>query len=710
MSKIKSYLATFWGLLLVFAPTVSQGKEFFAETNSSKATLISESAHISEGQAFHLAVKLKVPEGGHIYWKNPGEIGQPLEISWEIPQEFRISEEFWPCPEIFKEADITSYGYTGSVLVIAKIIPAERLVEGKHYIFKAKANWLACASSCEPEAAEMKLSLQASSLAPKLNNDSAADFAQTLLSLPRIIDREKESLVAIREEEKITISLQSSIAAKICGAEFIPETRDQAVDYSSEQLFSSKDGEKFTLVVKTTPGSEQVSFVKGILLLKDEGGNVAQALAVNTNFDEKMPGLVEVSDLISSSFLLILASAFLGGLLLNIMPCVLPLITLKVYSLVKSSGEHNCSVVKNSLAFVCGVIGCFWALGAAAALLKLLGHNIGWGFQLQDPTFLMILILSMFLFSLSSLGLFELGAIFVNLGSHYDSSRKRSGWAGSFFNGVLATLITTPCTGPFLGSVLGLVMSLPIVKQISIFTSMGLGMSSPYLVLALFPRLLVLLPKPGAWMGTFKQITGFLLMATVVWLIWIFSVETNVEAVNLLLVALLVAAFAVWILGRWGLPITPRRKRCFAITVSVVILGFSLFLGVKASWTEKDRTAPSFPNAGWEKFSREKVEKYQSQGRGVFVHFTAKWCLTCQVNKPVLYAPEAQRFFKSRNIVTMEADWTKKDSAVTEELARLGRASVPTYAYYPPGRYSKPILLPQNLSQKVIETTIDSVT
>ncbi|WP_213358234.1 protein-disulfide reductase DsbD family protein [Chlamydiifrater phoenicopteri] len=710
MSKIKPFLAVFWGLLFAL-PQGSQGKEgLITQTKASRAALISESAHISETQPFHLAVKLKVPEGGHIYWKNPGEIGQPLEISWNVPPEFRIAEEFWPCPEIFKEADITSYGYTGSILVIAKVVPTQKLIEGKHYSFKAKANWLACIDSCEPEEAEMQLFLQASSLAPKLNNESAADFAQTLLSLPRAIDEEKESLVAFREEEKITILLQSSIASKICGAEFIPETKDLAVDYSSEQQFSSKGEEKFSLIVKTTPGVEQIPFIKGVLLLKDESGNVAQALAVNTSFDEKIPGLSDTTDLVSSSFLLVLISAFLGGLLLNIMPCVLPLITLKVYGLVKSSGEHHRSVVKNSLAFVFGVVGCFWVLGLVAASLKFLGHNVGWGFQLQEPTFLMILILSVFLFALSSLGLFELGTIFVNLGSHYESSHRRSGYAGAFFNGVLATLITTPCTGPFLGSVLGLVMSLSVFKQMSIFTCMGLGMSSPYLLLALFPKLLSFLPKPGAWMGTFKQITGFLLMATAVWLIWVFGLETSIEAVNLLLAALLIAAFAVWVLGRWGTPVTPKKKRLLAISTALVILGLSLFLGVRASWsTGNDAVAPIFSINGWEKFSREKVDKYQNQGRGVFVHFTAKWCITCQVNKPILHAPGVQQFFKSRNIATLEADWTKKDPAVTEELARLGRASVPTYVYYPPGKNSKPILLPQNISQKIIETSIDSV-
>ncbi|SGA29576.1 thiol:disulfide interchange protein DsbD [Chlamydia abortus] len=442
-------------------------------------------------------------------------------------------------------------------------------------------------------------------------------------------------------------------------------------------------------------------------MLTDKAGGEVASFAVRGQISDSESGTSALGN-----YVMIMIMAFLGGLLLNIMPCVLPLVTLKVYGLIKSAGEHRSSVIINGLCFTLGVVGCFWGLAGVASLLKMLGHNIGWGFQLQEPMFVATLVIVFFLFALSSLGLFEMGTMFASLGGKLQSTESggsKNKAVGAVFNGVLATLVTTPCTGPFLGSILGLVMSLSFIKQLLIFTSIGLGMALPYLVFSIFPKMLSVLPKPGSWMSTFKQLTGFMLLGTVTWLAWIFGSETSTTALIILLAGLWLTGIGAWILGKWGTPVSPKKHRVIASTVFLGFVAGALSLSFVASkhFVEATETAVVQENNVWQPFSSAKLAQLRKEGRAVFVNFTAKWCLTCQMNKPVLYARAVQEMFKEHGVVTLEADWTRKDPEITEELARLGRASVPSYVYYPADQ-SDPIVLPEKITQSVLEDQVFS--
>ncbi|WP_349821233.1 thioredoxin family protein [Chlamydia abortus] len=710
MNKIKKHFQTLLIAFLFSLPAFTgQGQKLRAaepvvETASPGAILISEGSHIPKGGTFRLGIKIAAPKGSHIYWKNPGEVGSPLRIHWILPKGFTVEEEHWPTPKVFEEEGVTFFGYDDQAFIVADIRAPESLDDQESVVLKAHVEWLACGESCVPGNVNLELSLPYRDGAAILYPERTAEFAQTLQTQPRLLEDQTITLGRSQDGEIIlNISGQKNRAEK---AWFISEKADKIFAYSEEAV-SEASGTAWKLKIKTLSGVQKNQELQGILLLTDKAGGEVASFAVRGQISDSESGTSALGN-----YVMIMIMAFLGGLLLNIMPCVLPLVTLKVYGLIKSAGEHRSSVIINGLCFTLGVVGCFWGLAGVASLLKMLGHNIGWGFQLQEPMFVATLVIVFFLFALSSLGLFEMGTMFASLGGKLQSTESggsKNKAVGAVFNGVLATLVTTPCTGPFLGSILGLVMSLSFIKQLLIFTSIGLGMALPYLVFSIFPKMLSVLPKPGSWMSTFKQLTGFMLLGTVTWLAWIFGSETSTTALIILLAGLWLTGIGAWILGKWGTPVSPKKHRVIASTVFLGFVAGALSLSFVASkhFVEATETAVVQENNVWQPFSSAKLAQLRKEGRAVFVNFTAKWCLTCQMNKPVLYARAVQEMFKEHGVVTLEADWTRKDPEITEELARLGRASVPSYVYYPADQ-SDPIVLPEKITQSVLEDQVFS--
>lgn len=710
LNKIKKHFQTLLIAFLFSLPAFTgQGQKLRAaepvvETASPGAILISEGSHIPKGGTFRLGIKIAAPKGSHIYWKNPGEVGSPLRIHWILPKGFTVEEEHWPTPKVFEEEGVTFFGYDDQAFIVADIRAPESLDDQESVVLKAHVEWLACGESCVPGNVNLELSLPYRDGAAILYPERTAEFAQTLQTQPRLLEDQIITLGRSQDGEIIlNIPGQKNRAEK---AWFISEKADKIFAYSEEAV-SEASGTAWKLKIKTLSGVQKNQELQGILLLTDKAGGEVASFAVRGQISDSESGTSALGN-----YVMIMIMAFLGGLLLNIMPCVLPLVTLKVYGLIKSAGEHRSSVIINGLCFTLGVVGCFWGLAGVASLLKMLGHNIGWGFQLQEPMFVATLVIVFFLFALSSLGLFEMGTMFASLGGKLQSTESggsKNKAVGAVFNGVLATLVTTPCTGPFLGSILGLVMSLSFIKQLLIFTSIGLGMALPYLVFSIFPKMLSVLPKPGSWMSTFKQLTGFMLLGTVTWLAWIFGSETSTTALIILLAGLWLTGIGAWILGKWGTPVSPKKHRVIASTVFLGFVAGALSLSFVASkhFVEATETAVVQENNVWQPFSSAKLAQLRKEGRAVFVNFTAKWCLTCQMNKPVLYARAVQEMFKEHGVVTLEADWTRKDPEITEELARLGRASVPSYVYYPADQ-SDPIVLPEKITQSVLEDQVFS--
>ncbi|AAF38858.1 thiol:disulfide interchange protein [Chlamydia pneumoniae TW-183] len=709
MNKFKTYLQTALIAPFFSFPALSgsfssiQAEEITQQVNHPGAELLSEGSYIPGLQTFRLGIKITASKGSHIYWKNPGEIGSPLKISWQLPKGFVVEEEHWPTPKVFEEEGTTFFGYEDSALIVADVRAPEGYTPGQEVELRAQVEWLACGDSCLPGNVDLKLTLPYEEKEPSLYPDTHAEFTKTLHAQPRVLENDHSVQVAQGKGNEIILNISKKINAT--KAWFVSEKADKLFAYA-ETSYSGGTGTAWRLKVKNLSGVQKNEKLHGILLLADHTGRPVESLTIHSEVLGQTGSAVAGL----SQYITILIMAFLGGVLLNIMPCVLPLVTLKVYGLIKSAGEHRSSVIANGLWFTLGVVGCFWGLAGVAFILKVLGHNIGWGFQLQEPMFVATLIIVFFLFALSSLGLFEMGTMFANLGGKLQSSEMKSSnnkAVGAFFNGILATLVTTPCTGPFLGSVLGLVMSLSFLQQLLIFTAIGLGMASPYLVFSVFPKMLSVLPKPGGWMSTFKQLTGFMLLVTVTWLVWIFGSETSTTSVVVLLGGLWLAGLGAWILGRWGTPVSPKKQRVCASLLFFAFLGGAISVSGLAShyFAEPQQTVSVNEDSLWQPFSLEKLAQLRAQGRPVFVNFTAKWCLTCQMNKPVLYGDAVQKMFETHGIVTLEADWTRKDPGITEELARLGRASVPSYVYYP-GDNSAPVVLPEKITQNLLEDVV----
>jgi thiol:disulfide interchange protein DsbD len=388
---------------------------------------------------------------------------------------------------------------------------------------------------------------------------------------------------------------------------------------------------------------------------------------------------------------LVMIAAFFGGLILNLMPCVFPVLSIKTLHLLESAGKNNRTIRIGAVAYTAGVLVSFWLLVAALLALRAGGRHLGWGFQLQSPPFVAFLCCLLFLFGLSLAGLFEIGQSFMSVGS---GLAQKNGYSGSFFTGVLATVVATPCTAPFMGAAVGFALSESAIVCISVFTAMAFGLASPFLLLAITPQLGRLLPRPGRWMETLKQFMAFPIFATIIWLLWVFGQQTDINNLTRLLIALLVISMAGWVLSRWA-----NNRIASAIAV-LAVLGAVVFSVATVSATTAGAASIGKANAGdlqWEAFSKEKLESYRASGKPVLIDFTAAWCLTCQVNDRVVFqSAEVKDRLKKTNIALLRADWTSYDPAITETLAKFGRSAVPLYVIYGP-KQSEPVILPDGL-------------
>jgi thiol:disulfide interchange protein len=391
---------------------------------------------------------------------------------------------------------------------------------------------------------------------------------------------------------------------------------------------------------------------------------------------------------VERSFAGYLLFAFIGGLILNVMPCVFPVLGIKVLSVVQQAGENKKQVLFHGLAYTFGVLVCFWALGA---LVITLGK--AWGFQLQSPGFVYGLGAFFLIFGLSMAGLFEIGASAVGVGQNLQSQH---GLGGSFFSGLLAVVVATPCSAPFLGPALGYTVTLPAFQALIMFSMIGLGLASPFLVLAIFPKLVSALPRPGAWMESFKQGLSFLLFGTVVFLIWVLTGMVQGQPLLFSMLGLVLIAFGCWVYGRWSLPHKSARTRLIAVILTLLSIGGGLYAG----WPVKEDK--------WAEWSPEKVAELRAANKPVYIDFTAQWCVTCQVNKRVYKNEALKKLIAEKKVVLLKADWTNEDPRITQAISALGKAAVPVNVLYLPGQ-AEPIILPELLSVDNVSEALSKV-
>lgn len=704
------------------------------------AQLISEVDSAMPGRPFWVGIRMLIDDHWHAYWKNPGDAGMAPMVDWQLPEGWQVSSLHWPVPQRFALSTTVGFGYEGELVLLAEITPAAAAGEGMVPV-SADVRWVVCSDeTCLPGEATVALDVAIKRAEPVASAEHAALFAKVRQQLPS-----KDVTVDVqRKANLIELAVQDSQHAgrMVHGAYFFPEGA-KTIDYKVEPLFNAQADKpgSYTVVLKAVDAADALTQLKGVLVLHSEAGSAAYdidmpiggadadsviSMASNemqSRGDEASlsmvgeAGHVQMHDPsfdFDGGLLMALVFAFVGGMILNLMPCVLPVISFKVMSFVKLAGESRRLIFQHGLAFSGGVLLSFWALAGVLLGLQAYGRSVGWGFQLQEPLFVAVLAAVLFLFALSLFGLFEIGTSLIAVaGQAEHSSKKSGGMTGSFLSGVLATAVATPCTGPFLGSAVGFAVTLPALQALSIFSFLGLGMSLPYLLLAAFPQLLRFMPRPGPWMDTFKQLMGFLMLASVLWLVWVFGAQTNALALTLLLGGFFFLAFASWIYGRWATPLKSRAVRLTATAIAVLVCacgGYAIWTSTSA-WVEamgggsKIAATVATAEAGadvWEEFSAERVAELRQKGIPVFIDFTAKWCLICQANHLVMSTEEVAKQFANQGVVKMKADWTKSDPAITAELRKFGRNSVPLYVLYDKTADAAPQILPQVLTPEAI--------
>jgi len=710
------------------------------QTAPIRMELISEENSIVPGRPFWVALHVKMEPNWHAYWKNPGDAGMPITINWKLPEGFHAGTIKWPTPTRFLLSSSVGFGYDRDVILIASITPSANATEGPIEL-GADVNWLVCSdSSCLPGESQVDLKIAVSSKQPLIDAENGELFKKARAKLPK----NHMTFNAQRKGDSIELTFHEPLAALNTTQliDYFPDQKN-TIDYTADPTMqkNAENPSQRTIILKEkTP----TPLLKGVLVLHTTKGS--HAYHVNTTIaTDKAAALEEVEEVaittpgsqqpeetkqedlslamtspdpsfdFQGGLLLAIGLAFMGGILLNLMPCVLPVVSFKIMSFMKMAGQNRKLIFKHGVAFTLGVLVSFWVLAAALLSLQAYGRSVGWGFQLQEPIFVAILAALLFLFGLSLFGLFELGTSLISAaGKVQHKSGQNNALIGSFLSGVLATAVATPCTGPFLGTAVGYAVTLPASQALLIFTSLGLGMSLPYLLLSCFPTLLRFLPKPGPWMITFKELMGFFMLASVVWLLWVFSAQTSSLAVSVLLGGFFLLAMAGWVYGKWSTPIRKRMTRIVGAAVACAIFSCGAYVIVWSAYTLGDEQSISKSHTSdtadtWEEFSPERVAELRQKGIPVFIDFTSKWCLICQANHMVLSLDEVETKFAELGVVKMKADWTKRDEIISKELRKFGRNSVPLYVLYGSDTDPTPQILPQVLTPEIILMSLKEV-
>ncbi|MBK9989330.1 MAG: thioredoxin family protein [Verrucomicrobia bacterium] len=645
------------------------------------ASLVAPETSIQPGRPITVALRLVHEPHWHTYWINAGT-GYPTSLTWQLPEGWTASEIQWPAPITIKDATgtITGNGYEGEILLPVTITPPATLKSGESIALRAKAEWLMCKETCIPGQAEVALTLPVSNETPTTDKSVRDTLARLPLPKPPV----GWKITATQSTKTITLTLAGS-NAPLANPRFF--STDALIQYDESQPVTTTAG-SIRLVLPVSPSFEgKPTKLLGVLSY-GESAEQRRGLSIDASLTAA-PAPTNAPA--TTSLLPTLLLAFVGGLILNLMPCVFPVLGIKILGFVNQAGSDRRKVTLHGIVFALGVLASFWTLAAVLAVLRAGGSQLGWGFQLQSPAFVFVLAAVMLVFGLNMSGVFEFGLRATAVGSELQS---KSGYTGSFFTGILATVVATPCSAPFLAPALGAALALSTAASFAIFTTIAIGLSAPYLLLSIFPGAIKILPRPGAWMETFKQFMAFPLYGTVGYLVWVLAGQlTDTGLLNTLL-GLTVIAMAIWLYGRNTAPGSKPARVRFAFIGGAILLGSGALLG----WPRA--AAPT--DIVWEKWSPAAVASAQAEGKTIYVDFTARWCATCQANKRLVFgSDEVKRLFRERRIVTLKGDWTNHDPAITAELAKYGRSAVPFNLIYKPGT-TEPIALPELLTPSIV--------
>jgi thiol:disulfide interchange protein len=664
-----------------------------------QAKLLADVSAVVPGKPFTVGLLLHMVPHWHTYWKFPGDAGIPTEIKWNLPDGWKIGEIQWPIPlKLDEPGDIQIYGYHDEVLLLQEITPPAS-VKDSSIELAAEADWLVCEKICIPGSAKLKLDLPVAAQSTAANEEI---FSRYRRSLPQSWpDRKVARTAWQRDGKELRLTVESAALSSYPSADFFP-VPEATVVVGHPKAERSAGTITFRIPIETA--DKNLSALDGVVVFgQTENGSDRNAWSLSAT-------TVSAAALsLPPAFWKYLLFGFIGGFILNLMPCVLPVISLKIFGFIQHAGQDRRRILRSGLAFVAGIFAWFVGLALLLIGLKSAGREITWAFQFTNPYFVVAMSAVVLVFALNLFGVFEISL-------PQAANRGLLGWtakegdAGSFFQGVFATVLATPCTAPFLGTALGFAFTQSGWIILLMFLAIAAGMSSPYFLLSAQPAWLRLLPKPGPWMVHVKQLMGFLLLATLLFLLAVLGAERGVEAIIWCSCFLLALSLACWMKGVFIVPTASGRSRFISLVlVLVLVLGSGYFFIGQKFAAAKTVSSETGALGDWQQFTPQRLELELKAGHAVFVDFTAAWCLTCKFNEAnVLESSAVRDAFNRHGVTKIKADWTNADPAITKILKQFGRPGVPMYVLYP-GNHAEPFLFPELLTQKGILEKLETV-
>ena len=698
----------------VFAQSPSQVPvSSVVQTDNVRAELISDVASVKAGEPFWAGLRQTIRPKWHTYWKNPGESGLPTEIRWTLPAGVTAGPIVWPTPHMFDIGGIINYGFSDDILLLVRITPPADL-SGDTLKLAAEANWLVCEDICIPEDAKLELALPLAATATPADPKTRALFDTARRNVPMESPWPARYGISKSGEPTLAVEAKGLKADTIRDVYFFPAEWGPVATMAKQKASVTADGIQIPLKRGDAKAS-MPEHLTGTLVLTEKTGNgeVRQAFDISAKLDPafvptqaSLAGTAGVEQL---SLVQALLFALLGGLILNLMPCVFPVLAMKAAAFARLAGHAQAEMRRDGLAYTAGVLVSFGAMAAIVVAIRASVGEVNWGFQFQSPVFSLLIAYLFFVVGLNLSGVFEVDGRLAGVGQ---GLAARSGTTGAFFTGVLAVIVATPCTAPFMAAALGFALSQPAPATVAVLLAMGLGLALPYLALSMTPMLQRLMPRPGAWMDRLRQFLAFPMYASAVWMIWVLTQQTGADGVVYALGGMILIAFAIWLL-RVGSDASPAVWLRRGVAAAAVLLAFAATLKLEngsataASTSGGPASGVSFE--GWERFSRARMDEAVAAGKPVFVDFTAAWCITCLVNERVaLDTPASRHAFEQAGVVKLKGDWTNRDAEITAVLKELGRAGVPLYLFWAPGAPG-PKILPQVLTEGMILSELASL-
>ncbi|MDT8427302.1 MAG: protein-disulfide reductase DsbD family protein [Pseudomonadales bacterium] len=701
-------------LLILGAVTVVSAHAEVHQGQEIEVEFVAETTAAVPGQTLWLALRLEPTEGWHTYSKWPGDSGDATFIrEWNLPEGVTAGDIQWPIPEWlpFPGSDLVTYAYENEVFLPIPIqVPAS--FQAETLPISAHVEWQVCDLICIIEDAEIRVVLPVSNQAQADQRWTEA-FAQTRANLPSS-DHDIKALFAVAGE-RVSFSFESAegVFGEISDAWFFPENR-RVLKPGPLRLLSLNDQHIQITHAQHRRIEAGLQEVPGLLKIADTQGNVqgflltaeaanADNLASLTALAANAGSSGNAGNPANANLLLIIVFALAGGLILNLMPCVFPVLSLKVMSFARHGETSGREQKLHGLAYTAGITLTFMVLASILLSLRAGGEAVGWAFQLQSPWFIAVLIYLFFTMGLSLSGVYEFGTGMMGIGNRLT---ERQGYQGSFFTGVLATVVASPCTAPFMGAALGFALSQSWLVAMLVFFFLGLGMALPFLVLSFSPRLLKFMPKPGQWMETFKELMAFPLYATVLWLLWVLGMQVGINGMVVVIASCLLLAFGLWLLqqrntaqGFWR---TITAAVC-ALSVGGALYALTLPQLETRQLSVAEAGSGGAAVAAFEPYSRQRLDELRANGQPVFINMTAAWCITCLANEQTtLSSAQVKEVMDEMGITYLKGDWTNQDPEISQILDEFNRPSVPLYLYYPADPAAAPVILPQILTPSTV--------